>query len=463
MTWTKTANDALDEFLTLGGVPPASDAVRIVGADPVLPTPLRVGDLGAAAIAAPAVQAARLLEDRTGRAQQVHVDVDAAAAAMRSWTYLKAESAPPAAPRKDRQQFFRTRDDRWIFLHRRAAHHAARQERVLGCGGSDDEVADAVLRWDGAELEEAVVAANACAGLVRAREEWTTHDQGRAVATMPLFEVTRIGDSAPKPAGRGDRPLGGVRVLDLTHVLAGPTCARTLAEHGANVLRVGMNAHSDRSPMTLDTGHGKRSCVLDLKSDAGAQALRELISECDVFSQGYRPGAIANLGFSPERLAELRPGIIYVSLSAFGTRGPWRDRRGYDSVVQSVCGFTDEVARDGEPRFLPVSSLDYTTGYLAAFLVMVALGRRAREGGSYHVSISLAQTGHYLDEFGRIDPAVAASRPKELPPQRLAQLLTTSRTSFGNLHHLAPVAAMSLTPPHWERPTAPMDQGPPSW
>jgi crotonobetainyl-CoA:carnitine CoA-transferase CaiB-like acyl-CoA transferase len=460
---SRTPSDILDEFLTLGGVSAVLGSAQIAGADPVLPTPLRIGDLGAAAIAAAAVQAARLLEARTGQTQDVRVDVDAAAAAMRSWTYLDVTSAPPRAAVSDRQQFFRTRDDRWIFLHRRAAHHAARQDRVLGCGSSDREVADAVQRCDGAELEEAIVAEAACAALVRSRAEWAAHEQGRAVAAMPLFEITKIGDSDPIPAGRGERPLGGLRVLDLTHVLAGPTCARTLAEHGADVLRVGMDSHSDSSPMTLDTGHGKRSCVLDLKSDAGAQALAGLIQGCDVFSQGYRPGAMDHLGFSPERLAQLRPGVVYVSLSAFGTQGPWCRRRGYDSVVQSVSGIADEVSVDGEPRFLPVSSLDYTTGYLAAFLVMVALERRAREGGSYHVSVSLAQTGRYLDELGRIDPETAASRLPELPPERLNELTTTSRTSIGLLRHLAPIARMSRTPPRWERPTAPMDQDPPSW
>ncbi len=193
--------------------------------------------------------------------------------------------------------FFETEDGRWIFLHRRAAHHAARQERVLGCGGSDAEVAAAVRRWKGADLEEAIVAADACAALVRSHAEWAGHEQAAAVAELPLLEVTRIGDSDPEPAGSGDRPLGGVRVLDVTHVLAGPTCARTLAEHGADVLRIGKGSAGDRNPMQRDTGHGKRSAVLDLKSADGAATLRALIGGADVFSQGYRPGALTAPGF----------------------------------------------------------------------------------------------------------------------------------------------------------------------
>ncbi|HEY1820831.1 MAG TPA: CoA transferase [Trebonia sp.] len=457
-----TAGAILDDVLATVGASPAGDAVSLRGTDPVLPTPPRVGELGAAAIAAAALAAARLHEGRTGQAQRVTVDVDAATAAMRSFTYIADVAAPPRAP-SSIQQFFVTEDDRWIFLHRRAAHHAARQERVLGCGPSDVEVAEAVRRWKGATLEEAVVAADACAALARRHHEWAQHEQAAAVAGLPLLEITKIGDSDPEPAGEGGRPLGGLRVLDVTHVLAGPTCARTLAEHGADVLRIGMNSAGDANPMQRDTGHGKRSAVLDLKSADGAATLRNLIGGADVFSQGYRPGALAALGFSPQEAASLRPGLVYVSMTAFGRLGPWRDRRGYDSVVQSVSGFCDEVAVDGEPRFLPVSALDYVTGYLAAFGVLTALARRAVEGGSYHVQLSLAQTGRYLNGLPRTDPAERAGRSPELPADRLAELLAETETPFGRLRHLAPTAAMSLTSPRWDLPTVPMNHDSPSW
>jgi CoA-transferase family III len=371
-------------------------------------------------------------------------------------------NSPPRAP-SGGQQFFLTEDDRWIFLHRRAAHHARRQERVLGSRPADSEVAAAVRRWKGADLEEAVVASDACAALVRTHDEWSRLAQAAAVAELPLLEVTKIGDSAPESAGTGDRPLRGLRVLDVTHVLAGPTCARTLAEHGADVLRIGPNASGDANPMQRDTGHGKRSAVLDLKSAEGASVLRGLLGDADVFSQGYRPGAIAALGFSPEEAAELRPGIVYVSMTAFGRLGPWHARRGYDSVVQSASGFCAEVAVDGEPRFLPVSALDYVTGYLAAFGVLTALARRAAEGGSYHVQVSLAQTGRYLAALPRTGEAERATRPRELPAERLAELLTETDTPFGRLRHLAPTAVMSRTPPRWDRPTAPMNYNAPVW
>lgn len=457
-----SAAGILDDVLAVVGAAPAGDTVTLRGADPVFPTPPRVGELGAAAIAAAALAAARLYEGRAGVEQRVTVDVDAAAAAMRSWTYLADVHAPPRAP-SGGQQFFLTDDDRWIFLHRRAAHHAARQERVLGSGPSDREVAEAVRRWKGADLEEAIVAADACAALVRNHDEWARLEQAAAVAELPLLEVTKIGDSDPESAGTGDRPLGGLRVLDVTHVLAGPTCARTLAEHGADVLRIGMNSAGDANPMQRDTGHGKRSATLDLKSADGGTALRVLLGGADVFSQGYRPGALAALGFSPQDAASVRPGIVYMSMTAFGRLGPWRDRRGYDSVVQSASGFCDEVAAAGEPRFLPVSALDYVTGYLAAFGVLTALARRATEGGSYHVQLSLAQTGRYLNDLPRTSTTERAGRSPELPADRLAELLTETETPFGRLRHLAPTAVMSLTPPRWDRPTVPMNHDSPVW
>ena len=460
----------LDDLMLLAGEEPpgqsAAPRVAFRGADPVLPTPFRIGDLGAAAIAAGAAQAARLFEQRAGLVQTVSVDVDAAAAAMRSSRYLTA--VPPLAPAgRPPVGFYRTKDGRWVFLQRLFAHHFRRQLDVLGLASdsADEAITAAILGWNGLDLEAAVIAAGACGAMVRTHDEWADHPQGRALAELPLFAITKTGDSPPEPAGSGDtRPLGGLRVLDVTRVLAGPTCARTLAEHGARVLRVGTSAVPDNPQMMRDTGHGKHSCDLDLATADGAAALRRLVAGADVFSQGYRPGALDALGFSAAELTRLRPGIITVSLSAYGTAGPWRGRRGFDSVVQSASGIAWELAgADGVPRSLPANPLDYTTGYLAAFLVMVALGRREREGGSYHIDLSLAQTGRYLTGLSRADAALAAAREPDLPRARLDELMITRRTPFGVLRYLAPAARMPGTPPRWDLPTVPLDSDRPDW
>jgi crotonobetainyl-CoA:carnitine CoA-transferase CaiB-like acyl-CoA transferase len=193
---------------------------------------------------------------------------------------------------------------------------------------------------------------------------------------------------------------------------------------------------------------------------ADAERLRELVRGADVFSQGYRPGAIAGLGFGLESVMALRPGIVYVQLSAFSHRGPWSGRRGFDSIVQAHSGIAEEHAKNGVPRFAPANPLDYMTGYLAAFGVMIALLRRCREGGSYRVRLSLAQTGRWLAGLPRVSCDGVAT---DLPAQRLEQLMITSETPFGRLRHLGPIAQLSETPGRWDRPSVPLDHDPPEW
>jgi crotonobetainyl-CoA:carnitine CoA-transferase CaiB-like acyl-CoA transferase len=463
---TDTPGAILDELMKLAGEQPAGQRITFNGADPILPTPFRIGDLGAAVIGASAVQAARLFEQRTGMVQATRVDVDAAAIALRASRYLTA--VPPVPPSGRRPVgFYPTSDNRWVFLQRLFPHHYRRQLEVLGLGpdASDEAMAEAIGTWNGLELEDAIIAGGACGAMVRTHDEWAAHEQGRALAQLPLFSITKTGDSAPEPEGSGDtRPLAGLRVVDVTRVLAGPICARTLAEHGAHVMRVGTSAFPDNAQMMRDTGHGKRSCELDLSSAEGTDALRLLAAGADVFSQGYRPGSLDKLGFSPAELARLRPGIITVALSAYGPAGPWSGRRGFDSVVQSASGIAWELAgADGVPRSLPANPLDYTTGYLAAFLVMVALGLRARDGGSYHIELSLAQTGRYLSGLARADAALVAAREPDLPRERLDELMVTRQTPYGALRYFAPVARMYGTPPRWDLPTVPLASDRPDW
>jgi crotonobetainyl-CoA:carnitine CoA-transferase CaiB-like acyl-CoA transferase len=282
------------------------------------------------------------------------------------------------------------------------------------------------------------------------------------------MEIVKIGESAPEELPEGNRPLSGVRVLDLTRVLAGPTCARTLAEHGADVLKITAPHLPNLGYQEYDTGHGKLSAHLDLREPREVETLRQLVREADVFSQSYRPGALAARGFSPEALARLRPGIVVVSLSAFGHAGPWAARRGFDTVVQTVSGITSRQGAvfpgpEPGPQFYPVSAIDYLTGYLMAFGAMVALARRAREGGSWLVRISLAQTGRWLVGRGEVPEAELGSVPAEFTPAELARWTITSDTPAGRLHHLGPVVRLSETPPRWARPSVPLGYHEPVW
>jgi len=463
-------NAALRTILPFAGL--SEDRARAVDissdADPILPTPFRIGETSAAALGAVGLAASDLWELRTGRSQKVAVDTRQATASLRSGHYMKLEGAPVSTERNTVMGVYPARNGRWSYLHCNFPNHRAAALGVLGVPEDREAVRKAVAGWDALELEEAIIAAKGAGGMVRTMDEWAKHPQAVAIASLPLLEIVKIGESAPEKLPDGQRPLSGIRVLDLTRVLAGPTCARTLAEHGADVLKI-TGAHlPNLGYQEYDTGHGKLSAQLDLREARDVEILRGLVRQADVFSQGYRPGALGARGFSPETLATLRPGIVCVSLSAFGHAGPWASRRGFDTVVQTVSGIT---SRQGElfpgaepgPQFYPVSAIDYLTGYLMAFGAMVALARRDREGGSWLVRISLAQVGRWLVGRGQVPEAQLKDVPKEFTPAELERWSMTSETPVGRLHHLAPVLRLSETPPRWARTTVPLGHHAPVW
>ncbi|HEX7968901.1 MAG TPA: CoA transferase, partial [Stellaceae bacterium] len=399
--------------------------------------------------------------------QPVAVDLRHAAAALRSARYLRVAGAPPKEPFDPVSGLYQTRDGGWTFLHCNFPNHRAAALGVLGLApdAARDAVAGAARSWDGQALENAVHAAGGCAAFVRRVEEWARHPQSAAVAGLPLLAIERIGDAPPEklPPG-GSRPLSGLRVLDLTRVLAGPTAARTLAEHGADVLKVSGPHLPHSGELEIDTGLGKLSCFLDLRRREEVETLAALIRDgrCDVFSQGYRPGSLAARGFGAEDVAALRPGIVYLDLSAWGGAGPWARRRGFDTVVQCVSGMA--MLQGGEePRLLPVSAIDYVSGYLMAFGAMVALLRRAREGGSWCVRVSLARTGKWIADRGLLDAADIAEVPKELPDDEIARMTLDTPSPLGPIRHIRPVARMGETPPRWARPPAPLGHDAPAW
>jgi crotonobetainyl-CoA:carnitine CoA-transferase CaiB-like acyl-CoA transferase len=465
-----TPNEALRTILATAGWGDgqAADVLFTGGADPVLPTPFRIGAAGAAALAASGLAATELWRAHTGRRQQVTVDVRQATAALRSGRYLHLAGTAVSSAQNTIMGFYPTRDGRWSYLHCNFPNHRAAALSVLGVPEDHDAVACAVATWNAADLEEAIIAAKGAGGMARTQFEWARHPQCAAVAALPLMEIIRISDSDPEPLPTRDRPLSGIRVLDLTRVLAGPTCARTLAEHGADVLRI-TGAHlPSLGYQELDTGHGKLAAHLDLRARGAVDILRGLVREADVFSQGYRPGTLANRGLSPEELAAIRPGLVYVSLCAFGHAGPWASRRGFDTVVQTVSGITVRQAecfpgKSPGPQFYPVSAIDYCTGYLMAFGAMVALARRTQEGGSWLVRISLAQVGKWIVDLGEVPAAALKGVPTEFTASELERWSTVSETPSGRLRHLKPAVQLSETQPCWARPSVPLGHHRPEW
>jgi hypothetical protein len=454
-----TSTTALREVLAVrGGDAPPDGEVTIAGADPVLDTRFRIAETLSAVVAGVGVAIADIWETKTGRRQKTTVGVRHAAAAIRSAYHLQRPDADGTfkdvvnaehAVTRSISQPWATKDGRYFLPHFGLPNLRERVLRVLGCEPTPESVAKAVGKWNGLDLEQAIDEARACGAMVRTNDEWLAHPHGKVLAAKPIVEIIKIGDSDPEPLPKSDRPLGDIRVLDATRILAGPMTARTLAEHGADVLMVNA-AHLPFIPEHVtDTSHGKRSCFLDLRNSEDAAAMRKLVASADVFTQSYRQGALAKRGFGAEEVAAIRPGIIYVTISCYGPDGPFSHRGGWEQMGQTVTGVL-HANGDTKPKLLPAPACDYTTGYLGAYGTLLALARRAREGGSYQVRVSLCQSGMFIYRQGKIAPEVPAA---SLTAEELDSLRIESLTAAGPLRHLKPLLQLSETPPRWDRPT----------
>jgi crotonobetainyl-CoA:carnitine CoA-transferase CaiB-like acyl-CoA transferase len=447
-----------------GGSPQALHDVVLTGNEPALPSSFRVGAIAQATIAAAGLAAAQLWRQRGGRRQTLHVDMRHAAVEFRSERYMRLDDKPPGPTWDKIAGVYDTGDGRKVRLHTNFPHHRDGILKLLGVAYDRDAVAAALRRWQAERFEAAVAEAGLVATMLRSPAEWAGHPQGRAVAGLPIFEIRKIGEAparalTPNPT----RPLAGVRVLDLTRVIAGPVCGRALAAHGADVMRVTAPHLPGLATLDIDTGRGKLSTALDLRAMEDRERLEGLLRQAHIFVQGYRPGGLAALGFSPEACAERRPGIIAVTLSAYGHEGPWAPRRGFDSLVQNASGLNvaeAEAAGVPAPRELPAQALDHASGYLMALGAMLALARKAQEGGSWHVRVSLAQTGHWLSRLGRLAHGFAGVDPRFAD---VTDLLQTTETPVGRLTFVRHAAQLSETPAHWLRPPVRLGTHAPVW
>lgn len=448
--------------------------VDLSGADPVLPSSFAVATAVQSALAAAALAAAQIGVMRGAARQRVAVDATHAVLDSCAWYQIDGHALPVWDKLSGLYACGARCEPGWVRVHANFPHHRDGALRLLslpiGPQTERDAVAEALADWRAQDFESAAADAGLVAAAARSFAQWDAHAQGQTLALEPLLGLRSVDgaesdEPLPWPAhAAGDAPLRGLRVLDLTRILAGPVAGRTLAAYGADVMLVN-SPNLPNIANIADTSRGKLSVHVDLSTAAGRDTLRALVRQADVFLQGYRPGALATLGFGPEALAALRPGIICVSLSAYGRSGPWAGRRGFDSLVQTATGFNIAEAEAfgvTQPRAMPLQVLDYGAGYLLAFGALAGLMRQRERGGSWLAEVSLAGVGHWLRRLGRVahGATAAAFSVADAPFERFAQ---DEDSGFGRLRALRHAAQFSGTPAHWRRPSMRPGTHPAQW
>lgn len=467
-----TAAGVFESLNRIVGVAPLRAPV-FSASDPIIPTPYRVGDAAAAALGLGASAATEIWRLRGGTQQDIGVDVRAAAASLVSFALLRlnGQAVPRPANTNPTVGIYRGSDGRYIHLHGGFPHLAKRTLDLLNAENTAESITEGVAKWNSFALEAALAYLRQCGAVIRTQEEWHESPQGKALAHVPPIILKRIGDGPPLRLEDSAVPLAGIRVLDLTRVLAGPSAGRTLASYGADVLGVRSPDLPTIDLFDLDTGLGKRSCFLELTKPSDAEILRGLVRSAHVFIDSYRLGALSKLGFSPEALAHLSPGIIHVSISCYGSSGPWAGRAGWEQLAQSATGIAVEQGayiasrngsrRESVPHLIPAAACDFITGYLAAAGAIAALLRRIREGGSWCVEVSLCATGMWLQSLAQVERGLIPESWN--PVAGLDGYFQSCETTRGRLDHLGPVVRMSKTRPAWRLPPPELGADAPQW
>jgi hypothetical protein len=428
--------------------------LNLSGAQNLLPSAFRVDLLATAAIGLASAAAADLLRARTGKTRSVGLDRVHAAAAMRSERYVRIGRAPAAPVWDPIAGDYETRDG-FIRLHTNYRWHRAAVSSVLGVPEQRELVAEVVRSWSGEQLETAVVEAGGAAAFMRERAAYLAHPQGRAIGAEPLFAWSAQPGTVPVLARAAQAPLEGVRVLDLTRVIAGPVCTRFLSAYGADVLRIDPPNFEEVPALLPESTVGKRRAALDLKLVAERNVLERLVTEAHVLVVGYRSDALARLGLGSARRRELNPALVNVVLDAYGHNGPWVTRRGFDSLVQMSSGIADfgrAFKRCREPFPLPAQALDHATGYFAAAGACEGLVRALERGEGCELRLSLARTAELLWQLG----ADRHRDARELSKEEVAPFLESGDSAWGALRRLRCPGAIEGCAPRWRLPAGPL-------
>jgi len=450
---------------SLGGAADVAEVLTVSGPRAVLPAYFDVTGLATASVAGATLAAAEFLAAReVSRPRPVFVDSRASCAAFAAEGLFTPVGWSLPEPWDPIAGNYRA-EDGWIRLHTNYAYHRAAVERVLAAADRA-AVAAAVLRWKTGDLEAAVVEAGGCAAVMHARETWLASAPGAATATALPAVVSEHRLPAGRAPAESDSPLSGtaspfsgVRVLDMTRVIAGPVCTKFLAAYGAEVLRLDPPGFAEVPALLPETTAGKRTAALDLTADAGRALFENLAADADVLVTGLRADALAGLGYDDGTLTAINPALIVASLNAYGWDGPWRDRRGFDSLVQMSCGIAAAGAvaagRD-EPFPLPVQALDHATGYLLAAEVGRALTRRLTRSTVSRIRTSLIGTANLLWSL----PRPTGSPPKPSPGD--FELVDTE-TAWGPARRVPLPGEIAGVMPEWRVEAGPLGRDRPAW
>ena len=434
--------------------------VEITGADPALATPWPVGEVAAVALVAAGSAAARLARRAGGDPGSVRTDVGDAAAATIGFAVIRVDGESMERTNAENPWVgrYRCADGRWIHLHGGFRPLVERLASLLDLPAEADEarIAAAVSTWESGPLEDAIARRRGCSAIIRSEDEWRQHPQGELVHAWPTVVRRDAGTPAstrwtPSPT----RPLEGLRVLDLTRVLAGPACGRTLAAFGADVLHVRGPIVPVVPAFVVDTGHGKRQAYADFDDPDSLAALRRVALDADVVVQGYRPGVVARHGLDEDSLRADGFGGVYAAVSAFGHDGPWADRAGWEQLAQSTSGLCLDPLGDEKPAMLPSAFTDYTTGFAMAAGIMEVLAASLDDGHTKRVDGSLCQTAAWILRVGRCDEVGT--------PSGFAPRLLRSETGFGVVDHLGPCVEIEGIDVGWTHPTTPLGEGTLGW
>ena len=467
----------------IGGSPnDAGGEVTFTGKDPIVRSHFRIATSMAIPAMGAGLGAASIWKDRTGQEQNLSVDLrsslynvnpligvvqklEQAAGKLAkddpipdSFTFVPSVNglmyqAPLMLGHPLSFAVFETKDNRWVTPTAAYPDLYHGFLNVINASPNTESMTKIIKQWNAEDLDEAVADAGYILGLHRSAEEWARHPEGMHLASTPLIEIVKVGDADPIPySANPAQPLSGIKALSLTHVIAGSTAARTLAEQGAEVLHIARDQSIEHDFFVQDVNVGMRSSFLNLKNPEQNKQLAKLIPECDVFIEGFRGRSIEKLGFGVDEVVARRPGVIYLSMRAFSWDGPWSHRGGFDMEGLTVSGFTVGEGAGGKPKFPPTMVMnDYIAGYLAAAGAQAALRRQRKEGGSYHVRVNLTRAAMWYASLG-IFQSINDFDPLN-PDHRMIEPDTiTRKTCYGQIHRLGPQVKLSKTPGRWRDP-----------